>query len=272
MRYAQTAGQRQRKTASGEHHQQAQVSKEVGVHNNRAMLSSAHLNSNDWNMAAKRLARKALEQVANDSMARMPGIKGKTVEGRVVTSPPNSAFCEVDCALRSLATVPKKEINPSGQVNQFETHPFVVEYLWTPFQEPQVVPARQSSHRLSRTWAELKQCMRSRVSLRGRVLNPLNGGYAIGVGGYVAFMPHRESPLSVDIGALIPIRVLQMRESNTNVVVGSAEPFRQRSFARGRSQEESQRGARERRGKGKAKNRTATGLPSTGGSSPRDGR
>lgn len=185
-------------------------------------------------MAAKRLAREAFKALQESNAVRMPPLKNKKVYGTVIASPSNSAFCEVDCSLSALATVPKKEIRESGNVTQGERLVFFVEYLWTPFNEPQVVPAHtqhalsKQQQQYSRVWSELKYCMRNNINVKGRVLNSLPSGFAVAVGGYVAFMPRSEAPLSVEAGAVDHLILHQMTDSISNIVVGSTSALKNR--------------------------------------------
>jgi len=50
-----------------------------------------------------------------------------------------------------------------------------------------VKPADQDRARL--IWAEIEAHRDNHTTLKGRVLNPMNSGYSVGVGGVVGFLP-----------------------------------------------------------------------------------
>lgn len=64
--------------------------------------------------------------------------------------------------------------------------------------------------------------------VRGRMLNLLSGGWAVGIAGHVAFMPMSHLPLSQGtsklIGKLLNFKILNMRDDNRNIIVSPQLP------------------------------------------------
>ena len=77
--------------------------------------------------------------------------------------------------------------------------------------------------------------------VKGRVLNAVNGGYAVGVAGHICFLPQREirpyKGQSVPpLGDLLQFRILQITETTKNVVLtgphsSSADSKRPKAWA-----------------------------------------
>jgi len=82
----------------------------------------------------------------------------------------------------------------------------------------------EEARRLASAWDVLKEAMRNRTKVKGRVLNAVNGGHAVGLAGYVAFLPSSRcrASTSARLGVLQDFLVLSMNHSTKNVVV--AEP------------------------------------------------
>jgi hypothetical protein len=85
--------------------------------------------------------------------------------------------------------------------------------LFTPYGDPQLEPVRTSrAARDKLVWRELERRMRQGQAVGGRVLNACNGGYAVGVGGYVALLRTEQAPAEVvrAVGTLQPFYVHKM--------------------------------------------------------------
>jgi len=75
--------------------------------------------------------------------------------------------------------------------------------------------------RVRTVWKELQTCMKEGKTVKGRVLNSVSGGFAVGVGGLVCFVPlsGMSSSTARHIGELQDFRVVQMTLSRSNVVL-----------------------------------------------------
>ena len=70
-------------------------------------------------------------------------------------------------------------------------------------------------------WEQLAEAHKAGIPVKGRVLNELRGGYAVGLSGLVAFCPFtRCSVLTASrIGILQPFKIDRMTEERRNIVV-----------------------------------------------------
>lgn len=78
--------------------------------------------------------------------------------------------------------------------------------------------------RLQAVWHELDFRRRNNLPVKGRVLNQLRNGYAVGIAGLVAFLPSTQCRPTVanKIGELQELKVLQMTASSRNIIVRDA--------------------------------------------------
>jgi hypothetical protein len=100
-----------------------------------------------------------------------------------------------------------------------------VRYLQNPMGEMEVSNAdRVRSARSEGAWREILTHYRLGTHVKGRVLNAVNGGYAVGIAGLVAFLPnqcvrpHRGSP-EPPAGELLPFKILGVTENIKNVIL-----------------------------------------------------
>lgn len=95
----------------------------------------------------------------------------------------------------------------------------------TPFGDPSVIidPPRDPDH-FNIAKDELKSALDQGHPVMGRILNPLIGGYAVGVGGIVGFCPFRHCtlPVASRLGILQPFLVIALRETPFNLVLRDA--------------------------------------------------
>jgi hypothetical protein len=138
---------------------------------------------------------------------------------------------------------------------------------------------RARTARSEGAWREILQHYRHGTHVKGRVLNAVNGGYAVGIAGLVAFLPNqcvrpfRGSP-EPPAGELLPFKILGVTESIKNVILvgpmtGGARrdardgtaPWAGRGSNRGGHGKE--KGARSNQG-GKADERPAEGARDAG--------
>ena len=80
----------------------------------------------------------------------------------------------------------------------------------------------RASIRQTLVWEELREAFTKETLVQGRILNPCNGGYAVGIAGFVAFCPlFRISPrVARRVGVLQPFRITMMSEGvGVNLVV-----------------------------------------------------
>ena len=104
----------------------------------------------------------------------------------------------------------------------------------TPFGDPAVsLEMPKGPDRLERTMDELKLAFENKQQVMGRILNPLNGGYAIGVGGIVGFCPFKlcTLPTAARIGILQPFYIEQFTRAPFNMVLEDAHASQKQHLA-----------------------------------------
>lgn len=75
--------------------------------------------------------------------------------------------------------------------------------------------------RVRAVWRELQNRMHNEIKVKGRILNAVAGGFAVGVGGLVCFLPNSMATKATSrrIGELQDFRILQMNPARSNVVL-----------------------------------------------------
>lgn len=100
-----------------------------------------------------------------------------------------------------------------------------VRYLQNPMGEMEVSNAdRVRVERSEGSWREIKDHYRNGTHIKGRILNAVNGGYAVGIAGLVAFLPNQcVRPYRGDsvppAGELLPFKILGLTEDIKNVIL-----------------------------------------------------
>ena len=92
---------------------------------------------------------------------------------------------------------------------------FRIEEIGTPNGELFVsTKTMRADIRQSLVWDELREAFRKELLVQGRVLNPCNQGYAVGIAGFVAYCPlFRINPkVARRIGVLQPFKIVGMSE------------------------------------------------------------
>ena len=95
----------------------------------------------------------------------------------------------------------------------------------TPFGDPAVsVDMPKGPGRMEKALDELRGAYEKKQQVMGRILNPLNGGYAIGVAGLVGFCPFRlcTLPTASRVGTLQPFYVSRFRREPFNMILEDA--------------------------------------------------
>ena len=168
--------------------------------------------------------KRALLELFRRSGTSTPGLQGKVVLGTVVPSNRRSdKFVEVDTGFKSPVAMTVEELQRAG----CETHvgarvPVTVEYLRTPLGEMSVSAERaRDTERSENIWEEIRSAHATGGLVKGRVLNPVNGGFAVGLAGLVAFMPRFKAPRTPRVGHLDWFEVMAVNPDPRNVVVAS---------------------------------------------------
>jgi hypothetical protein len=164
--------------------------------------------------------------------ASLPHLQNKVIYGRV-ESRNEDGFYTVDIGFKSPSMFHEKELRRGiGTRLKEEPLPAIgdrlelyVRYLQNPMGEMEVSGAdRARTARSEGAWREILQHYRHGTHVKGRVLNAVNGGYAVGIAGLVAFLPNqcvrpfRGSP-EPPAGELLPFKILGVTESIKNVIL-----------------------------------------------------
>ena len=171
-------------------------------------------------------------RVLRTDNASLPHLQNKVIFGRV-ESRNEDGFYTVDIGFKSPSMFHEKELKRGiGTKLKEEPLPEIgdrielyVRYLQNPMGEMEVSNAdRVRSARSEGAWREILTHYRLGTHVKGRVLNAVNGGYAVGIAGLVAFLPnqcvrpHRGSP-EPPAGELLPFKILGVTENIKNVIL-----------------------------------------------------
>ena len=168
--------------------------------------------------------RRALLELFRRSGTSTPGLQGKVVLGTVVPSSRRSdKFVEVDTGFKSPVAMTVEELQRAGCATHVGARvPVTVEYLRTPLGEMSVSAERaRDTERSEHIWEEIRSAHATGGLIKGRVLNPVNGGFAVGLAGLVAFMPRFKAPHRLRVGHLDWFEVMAVNPDTRNVVVAS---------------------------------------------------
>jgi ribosomal protein S1 len=202
----------------------------------------------------------------------LPYLQGQVVKGRVLSVSKHSVL--IDPGYKQPQRFFKEELRDTQVVGEDgvvragvesmrvgDTINFVIEDLETPFGEMLLNVKKVSYDQKRRyVWEELKKHMQEQRPVMGRILNPVNRGYAVGIGGLVCFCPFSDcSPKAAarvgklvvqymqynyflgcclvgltfgclgQVGVLQPFRIQSMKEEKRNVVVEALD-FQRRQW------------------------------------------
>ena len=132
------------------------------------------------------------EWIRRGSNQSFPNVEGKILRAEITKIDRRAGMVTADVGHRTHATfVLGTEIDSSARVGDVvETR---VRRMFTPFGEMDLECAKDVERYAKRqmSWQLLKQKFEKREVVRGRVLNAVNGGFAVGCGGHVGFLPNK---------------------------------------------------------------------------------
>ncbi len=138
----------------------------------------------------------------------IPQLRGQTILARVVKSTNHALL--VDPGFFGLSVIDRKELGTNqaytedgqpifradgtSRVRPGEYVRLRLSRWFTPYGDMQLEPVRTSPEvRKKLVWEELRACSERGRPVKGRMLNACKGGYAVGVAGYVALLPHGQA-------------------------------------------------------------------------------
>jgi hypothetical protein len=102
----------------------------------------------------------------------------------------------------------------------------LVRHIQNPMGELELSNAeREKAEREDGVWREIKDRYRRGRPVTGRILNPVNGGYAVGVAGLVCFLPNatargsRDGGSAPPAGELMSFKIINITEAIRNVIL-----------------------------------------------------
>ena len=175
-----------------------------------------------------------LENLVRESNASFPNLEGKVVSGIVTKIDSKNGFIDVDVGFKMPSSFVKEELPEDVKIG--DRVPLRVKRLQNPFGEMDVDSASVDQFRKHQlAWDAIARKREKRELVSGRILNAVNGGFAVGVSGHVGFLPknlardEKGRRLGQDrtppIGEAMQFRVLSMSEAGgaRNFVVSGPE-------------------------------------------------
>jgi ribosomal protein S1 len=177
-----------------------------------------------------------LENIIRESNASFPNLEGKVVQGIVTKIDSRNGFVDVDVGFKMPSSFVSAELPEDVKLG--DRVPLRVKRLQNPFGEMDVDSSSVDQFRKHQlAWDAIAQKREKRELVTGRVLNAVNGGFAVGVAGHVGFLPKKlardekgrrlvlDRDSTPPIGEAMKFRVLSMSESGgaRNFVVSGPE-------------------------------------------------
>ena len=177
------------------------------------------------------------------SNALLPNIQGKVIKTVITAVDHRNGIAIADTGVRTAATYKLAELD--GEVAIGDVVEARVKWMNNPMGELDLeVKGLRAERERESIWRELISARDSGSVVKGRLLNAVNGGYAVGIAGLIAFLPMRayrgrkppttveaalreaketgKKPESPVIGDLLGFKILKMTasgDSYRNIVV-----------------------------------------------------
>ena len=177
-----------------------------------------------------------LENLIRESNASFPNLEGKVVSGIVTKIDSRNGFIDVDVGFKMPSSFVKEELPEDVKLG--DRVPLRVKRLQNPFGEMDVDSVSVDQYRKHQLALDaIARKRENRELVTGRVLNAVNGGFAVGVSGHVGFLPKNlardakgrrlghDRDATPPIGEAMQFRVLSMTEAGgaRNFVVSGPE-------------------------------------------------
>lgn len=182
--------------------------------------------------------RKLALQAFREHNTSLPLVKGQLLKGTVIRVDRRTVWLDVGLAKHAKFFRSQVQVSQVKQTTSTEQRSgpndihvgdvlhVTLETSETPFGDPVVIldPPRDADH-FNMARNELRAALESGEPVMGRLLNPLIGGYAVGVGGIVGFCSFKNCslPVASRLGVLQPFRVMAFRDMPFNLVLQDAQ-------------------------------------------------
>lgn len=196
-------------------------------------IADAHLTSQP-----KMDLRSMALQAFREHNTSMPLVEGQLLKGTVIRVDRRTVWLDVGLGKHAKifrSQVPVSQVvettSPATRTGPNDIHVgdvlhVTLETTETPFSDPAVtLDMPRGPDRTQAAMRELQKAFEAQQPVMGRLLNPLNGGYAVGVGGIVGFCPFRNCDLATAsrIGVLQPFYVSGLREHPFNLILSDVQ-------------------------------------------------
>mmetsp|Transcript_8461 Transcript_8461/g.9841 ORF Transcript_8461/g.9841 Transcript_8461/m.9841 type:complete len:241 (+) Transcript_8461:371-1093(+) len=133
-------------------------------------------------------------------------------KGTILQANKNSRFAIVDLGLKEPVKVLKDELEREGSIRVGEELDVTVETIWNPIDEMEIgVNQLIDDRRGVALNYHLHTAYEKNEKVKGRVLNTVNGGYAVGIAGKVVFLPKMRASLgNIKIGELQDFNIISV--------------------------------------------------------------
>ena len=124
------------------------------------------------------------------SNALLPDIQGKVIKTVITGVDQRNGIAIADTGVRTQATYKLSELD--GEVKIGDVVEARVKWMNNPMGELDLeVKGLRAERERESIWRELISARDSGSVVKGRILNAVNGGYAVGIAGMIAFLPMR---------------------------------------------------------------------------------
>ncbi|KAG2448689.1 hypothetical protein HYH02_006045 [Chlamydomonas schloesseri] len=168
----------------------------------------------------------------------LPSLRGQTILAKVLSIDASRVL--VDTGYNGVVEVPRADVSiahvhtadgaapvrPStSDVRPGDLLRLRVDAPYTPYGDMQLTAVREESEFKRRlAWGELRRAMEAGQPVSGRVLNDCVGGFAVGVAGFVAFLPSAMAARDTTqrVGSLQSFRIVAMDEARRRITLRDA--------------------------------------------------
>ncbi|PNW77337.1 hypothetical protein CHLRE_10g432200v5 [Chlamydomonas reinhardtii] len=168
----------------------------------------------------------------------LPSLRGQTILAKVLSV--DSERVTVDTGYNGVAEVPRADVSiahvhtadgaapvrpTTSDVRPGDLLRLRVDAPYTPYGDMQLTAVREESEFKRRlAWGELRRAMEAGQPVSGRVLNDCVGGFAVGVAGFVAFLPSAMAARDTTqrVGSLQSFRIVAMDEARRRITLRDA--------------------------------------------------
>ena len=177
----------------------------------------------DAALAEARPSRDDFAAMLDDQFGGSSTLEGKVVRGTIVNI--EGDVVTVDVGLKSEGRVPLREFGAHGQPPEVRINDTVEVYVERFENKSGEAVLSRDKARREESWNRLERAFNEQTKVEGHIFGRVKGGFAVDLGGAVAFLPGSQVDIRPvrDIGPLInktePFMILKMDRRRGNIVV-----------------------------------------------------